>query len=789
MKKNLTFFAFLFFQIVVFSNLFAQNKAVLGELTVEKIMRDPKWIGIAPNNVFWSENSQTVYFEWNPEKENSTSLYSVAATGGKPVKISKEANLLLPPASAVYSPNRLQKIFSRNGDLFVFDISTNKLRQLTNTVEDEARPKFVDNQLVSFEKNTNLFTLHLQTGVLTQLTDFQKGAKPSVSKPEEQRKWLENQQLELLQILKEKKEKEKEAESKRKEDAVKRPLKIYVQEKIVNNLQLSPDQNFVTYRLLRSATQAKTAIVPNYVTETGYTEDLQTRSKVGDQQWSYEFWIYDLQKDTTYTLDYEQVAGIYDEPAYFKDYNRKAAKPTKREIVPNGVIYSEDGKNAIVVLRAIDSKDRWIMALDFKTNKLRLIDRQHEDTWIGGPGIDSWHGSTGNIGFVDKQTLWFQSEETGFSHLYTYNLTTNQKTALTQGKFEVRDVVLSKDKKNWYLTTSETHPGEDHFYKMTVLGGKMQKITSLIGGNEVVLSPDEKRLAILYSYSNKPTEFFVAENKENTVYQQVTNSTSEEFKSYSWRDPQIVSFQATDGTEIFARLYKPQNPNGAGVIFVHGAGYLQNAHKHWSTYFREYMFHNLLADKGFTVLDIDYRASAGYGREVRTGIYRYMGGKDLDDQVDGAKYLAEKHGIDAKRMGIYGGSYGGFITLMALFTKPDVFKAGAALRSVTDWAHYNHGYTQNILNTPVLDSIAYRRSSPIYFAEGLKNNLLMCHGMVDTNVHFQDVVRLSQRLIELKKDHWEMAIYPVEDHGFREPSSWADEYKRILKLFETHLLK
>ena len=154
-----------------------------------------------------------------------------------------------------------------------------------------------------------------------------------------------------------------------------------------------------------------------------------------------------------------------------------------------------------------------------------------------------------------------------------------------------------------------------------------------------------------------------------------------------------------------------------------------------------------------------------------------------------AKYLAEKHGVDAKRMGIYGGSYGGFITLMALFTKPDVFKAGAALRSVTDWAHYNHGYTQNILNTPVLDSIAYRRSSPIYFAEGLKNNLLMCHGMVDVNVHFQDVVRLSQRLIELKKDNWEMAIYPVEDHGFREPSSWTDEYKRILKLFETHLLK
>ncbi|HAZ24451.1 MAG TPA: S9 family peptidase, partial [Algoriphagus sp.] len=112
----------------------------------------------------------------------------------------------------------------------------------------------------------------------------------------------------------------------------------------------------------------------------------------------------------------------------------------------------------------------------------------------------------------------------------------------------------------------------------------------------------------------------------------------------------------------------------------------------------------------------------------------------------------------------------------------------AALRSVTDWAHYNHGYTSNILNTPEEDPIAYRRSSPIYFAEGLKGNLLMAHGMVDVNVHFQDVVRLSQRLIELGKDNWEMAIYPVEDHGFVEPSSWTDEYKRILKLFNNTLL-
>jgi dipeptidyl aminopeptidase/acylaminoacyl peptidase len=280
-------------------------------------------------------------------------------------------------------------------------------------------------------------------------------------------------------------------------------------------------------------------------------------------------------------------------------------------------------------------------------------------------------------------------------------------------------------------------------------------------------------------------------NEPGATMEQLTTSTTEAFNAYKWRDPEIIQFKAADGAMVPAKLYKPSEgkKNGAAVIFVHGAGYLQNVHRWWPSYFREFMFNNLLADKGYTILAIDFRASAGYGRDWRTAIYRHMGGKDLSDQVDGAKYLVAQQGVDKERIGIYGGSYGGFITLMALFKEPETFKSGAALRSVTDWAHYNHGYTANILNTPVQDSLAYARSSPIYFAEGLEGNLLILHGMVDTNVHFQDVVRLSQRLIELGKTNWEMAIFPLESHGFREASSWTDEYRRIYKLFDDTLLE
>jgi dipeptidyl aminopeptidase/acylaminoacyl peptidase len=207
---------------------------------------------------------------------------------------------------------------------------------------------------------------------------------------------------------------------------------------------------------------------------------------------------------------------------------------------------------------------------------------------------------------------------------------------------------------------------------------------------------------------------------------------------------------------------------------------------YWSSsYPREYMFNQFLASKGYVVLDMDYRGSAGYGRDWRTAIYRHMGGRDLQDEVDGSVYLQKKFGIPPERVGMYGGSYGGFMTLMALFTEPKHFGAGAALRSVTDWADYNHGYTARILNQPQDDSVAYRQSSPIFFAEGLEDPLLMAHGMVDTNVHFQDIVRLTQRLIELGKKNWQLAVYPVESHGFVRPSSWTDEYSRIFHLFET----
>lgn len=787
--------------------LFAQK---LDKLTVEKIMRDPKWMGTSPSSPSWSNDGQTLYFNWNPDKAPADSLYYISLTNKVPVKASmaqrRSPDLL---SNFIYNQARTAYLSARDGDIFFTEVKTGKTKRIIQTTDTESNPQFSFNESkIVYTRSQNLYAWDITTGETIQLTNIRGsdasggltsgggapragGAAPT--NPQEQ--WLKNDQLKYFQVLKERKEKREAAEAYTKSIPKEKELRsISLDDKALQGLNISPDGRFVNYRLFKAATGAKNTIVPSYVTETGFTTDLNSRSKVGSQQGTVEAFIYDRVKDTLIAIKTDSIPGIQDLPDYVKDYPKqleeKKKKPSNRPVAVTGFSWSPKGGFAVADIRSQDNKDRWLMLFDTASGKMKLLDRQRDEAWIGGPGTGGFGG--GATGWIDETTFWYRSEATGYSHIYTVTVTTGEKKALTSGKYEVQQAQLSKDKKYFYISSNEVHPGEQHFYRLTIADGKKEKLTTMTGSNQVSLSPDEKWLAIVHSYSTKPWELYLQENKAGAKTEQITNKAqSDEFRSYSWKDPELVTFPAADGAQVYARLYKPANPhpNKPAVLFVHGAGYLQNAHKWWSSYFREYMFNNMLADNGYYVMDIDYRGSAGYGRDWRTGIYRHMGGKDMSDHVDAVNYLVKNYGVNPRHVGLYGGSYGGFITLMGMFNYPDVFAAGAALRPVTDWANYNHGYTANILNEPFTDSIAYRKSSPYYFAEGLKGHLLICHGMIDVNVHYQDAVKLAQRLIELGKDNWELAAYPMEDHGFVEPSSWTDEYKRIYKLFEAVLKK
>ena len=767
------------------------------ELTVEKIMRDPKWIGTSPSNPQWSHDSRTLFFSWNPNRSMADSTYYIKLPDKTPQKAA-HSSFQEHTNNRTYNRARTEFVFVKDNDIF-YTNSKNETKRITQTAEIETGPQFSNQEnWIVYTRSQNLFAWVRASGETIQLTHFKSGEAPArrteAGRPNPQEKWLRDDQMRTFEVLRDRKERTDSANAYRRSLPKAKELRtIDIEDNALQGLSISPDARFVSYRLTKAipASQAKTTIVPNYVTESGFTVDIPARTKVGAQQSVSEYYFFDRVRDTIIRFPVDSVEGIRDLPDYVKDYPKLRAELEKKNAPRDVFIFppfwSPGGRNVVFDIRSLDNKDRWLVQWDTATGNLKLIDRQRDEAWIAGPGI-----SFPRVGWIDENTFWFQSEATGYSHLYTYNLNSRTRKALTSGNYEVRQASLSRDNKTFYIVTNEHHPGEQHFYHLNIADGKKTRITTMTGANQVTLSPDQKYLAVIHSYSTRPWELFLVENKPNGKIDQITHlARSAEFQSYNWQDPELLSFPARDGKPVYARLYKPANPHPSkpAVIFVHGAGYLQNAHKWWSSYFREFMFNNLLASKGYYVMDIDFRASSGYGRDWRTGIYRHMGGKDLDDNVDAARYLVQQFGVDPKRIGVYGGSYGGFITLMGLFTEPDIFAAGAALRPVTDWSNYNHGYTSNILNEPYLDSIAYRRSSPLYFAEGLKGHLLICHGMIDVNVHFQDVVELTQKLIELGKDNWELAPYPLEDHGFIEPSSWTDEYKRILKLFETVLKK
>ncbi len=737
-------------------------------LTIDQIMQGDRFTGILPGMPGWSPLKNTLYFSWGGGTDSVPSLWALDEGSVTPRRVSVEEERELVP-SGTFNRNRSLFVYSKDGDLFLTEVKSGRTREIISTSAQEGAPRFSLNEdKILFSSGNNLFAWDITTGHLTQLTDVRRGKEVSDGAPAltGQERWLQASQLSLYSTLAERRERRERdlAEAAAREPQRLRP--VYTGLENLSSVRFSPDGNYITW--LSSAPPAgQRTIIPGYVTESGFTESIGSRTKVGIPMAASSLFICDLSRDTIYQAAADLFAGEGGELSF------------------RHPVWSDDGRRAVAELFSTDNKRRLITLLDLSDGSLRLLDEQRDSAWIGGPGIG--YGMTGWL--PDNRTIYYQSEESGFSHIYLCDVVTGEKRAITSGSFEVYSPRLSNDRKQWYFISNEGDHGVRELYRMPVRGGTPVKLTNFGGGVEYHLSADESYIALRVSWANKPWELYLMRNRPGASPQKITVSTTAEFRDYEWRLPEFIRFRASDGVMVPARLYRPADgvSNGAAVIFVHGAGYLQNAHRWWSSYSREYMFHNFLVDNGYTVLDIDYRGSAGYGRDWRSAIYRHMGGRDLDDHVDGAAYLVAEHGIDHKKVGIYGGSYGGFITLMGLFTRPEVFAAGAALRPVTDWAHYSHGYTSNILNTPMSDSLAYVRSSPVYHAGGLQGALLICHGMIDDNVHFQDVVMLTQRLIELGKDNWELAVYPLESHGFIEPSSWTDEYKRIYRLFRDNL--
>ena len=790
-------------------------------LTLEQIMADPGWIGAPVENAYWATDGKSVYYDLKRNASSIRDLHRIDLGDGKADVIRDNIVDAAAMASAdgnamVYDEAGTHTAFVRNGDIFLRDLPTGRLTQVTRTAEAESAPQFSsDGRKLSFRAGHDWLVYDTASGITTAAAVLKAEKDPEAEpKPDA----LRDMQLRIFSTLQkihnDKKTTHEHAQTMQRDDPTRAPLPFWLGDDVqLIESTLSPDARWlIAVTAPKNADEGKKGKLTRYVTESGYEEFEDERVRVGlNNPAPQTLWLFDLLKHTSTKLSDDELSGIHDDPLKaVREENAKAgksvkkdqvkedkgdndksgekakadAKPKQRELQVAGVEFSRDGANAAVQLRANDNKDRWIASVDFARHALVTQHRLTDPAWI------NWNFN--EFGWErDNRTLWYVSEEGGYAHLYA-KAPGAKAQALTHGAFEVSHPLVSPDGRWFYLRANAEAPYTYDIYRVPTGGGALQRITRYQGAENFALSHDGRNLLVTHSASYIPAQIAVAAADGSGAPHELTDTRTPQYQALQWVAPQIVQVPSTHFKgAIYAKFYAPAGfdkyVKHPAVLFVHGAGYTQNVHQQFPYYFREQMFHNLLLQHGYLVLDMDYRASEGYGRDWRDAIYRHMGHPELDDLLDGKQWLVKNWNIDPKRIGIYGGSYGGFMTLMALFRAPGEFAAGAALRPVTDWTQYSDDYTSDILNRPQIDPIAYQRSSPIEFAGGLKDALLICHGMLDDNVLFEDSMRLYQRLIELHKDNFSISPYPLDRHGFTNADSWLDEYKRIYRLFEANL--
>lgn len=754
-----------------------EASSAAGPLTLEQVSRNDRWLGLGVRDVRWAPDGAAVYFRWHRspganDLADADPWFRTTVRGDWAEQVPDAEAEQVPGDAVVWNTTGDRAAWVRGPSLFGYDPrATPSVRRLATLTSSLADLRFAaDGSSLLFSAGEALYRYSPTRGLLQPVAVRVTVAAPN---PTDAARRLAAQQRELLPSIREA-DRVRAARAEFERGRFDQPQPIPVPAgTTVSGLQLSPDGRFITFRATTRDPRRQPTRYIDFLDQSGYSRVLEARPKVGDPRDVVRLGI--VAVDPRKGADSVTVRWV------------ELPEAGDQKTVPWGPYWSPDGARAAVQFVGEHGQDLWIAELDLARGTTQVLVQEHDDAWLGGPPIQANYRGPTLLEWLPGGRLVFASERSGWSHLHLREAD-GRIRPLTEGSWEVRGADLSRDRTTWLLQTSRANASDDQLELMPAAGGALRAITRDAGRSAGALSPDGTRIAIVHSTATSLPDLFVAgasgENRRRITVSGAANVLAR------LTDPEMVSIPHPDGKPVWAALYRPRtmNPERAAVIHFHGGGYRQFAHRGWSVYGwgLHVGFLHYLLEQGYPVLDFDYRAGAGFGRDYRADVAGAMGEKDVDGAVAAARWLVRAVGADSSRIGVYGVSYGGFMTLMSQFRYPGVFAAGISRAPVTDWAHYSDEWTSRILGLPQVDTTAYRRSSPIYFAEGLGDALLIEHGLMDDNVHFQDTARLVQRLIELGKD-FEVMYYPTEPHTVQTEASRLDQSKRAIRFFDQHL--
>jgi dipeptidyl-peptidase-4 len=439
-----------------------------------------------------------------------------------------------------------------------------------------------------------------------------------------------------------------------------------------------------------------------------------------------------------------------------------------------------------------DSKHLAIQRLNRAQTTLDLLvaDSQTGRTRVALSETDPfWINISDDLHFLNdgKRFLW-SSERSGYRHLYLYDLDGKQLAQLTNGEWEVTSVNgIDEAKGLVYFTSTAKSPLERQVYVIHLDGSGLTQVTFGDGTHGADIPNGAGAIVDTYSNSMTPPrqELLRPDGKKITT---INENQVAELADYHLSPPEVLKVMSHDGVQLNAAMIKPPDfhPQKKYPVLVctYGGPHAQVVRNAWGG--ANFLWHQLMAQKGYIIFLLDNRGSAGRGHAFETPLHLRLGEQELSDQRDGVKYLKSLPYVDANRIGIWGWSYGGHMTLHAMFEAGDDFKVGFAGGPVTDWRYYDSIYTERYLGLPQKNEKGYQDSSPVKYAARLKGKLLIAHGTGDDNVHYANTLSVINDLIEAGK-YVEVLAFPGRGHGVSDPPARRVLMQRVTQFFLDNL--